>query len=265
MNTIIPQNTLNLSVGTPLQGEQDNNQVKTLTEFKNWLIVNSCPSGVIVYLPKIKEILNSISEFKEENINAFLARKKLTGLSEKTLNTYVKAINSYLNFANINIRKPKYFKEIKKIPGFITLDILENKIMPDIEYLFEKNHLKIKTLLYFMFFTGLRKEELHNLKRENFDLKNKQIKVYIPKTKEERLIPLNDRVKNLLYTYFQTEIEKNNAFNLGEGSLDYIMKKISNNYPDLKIHNHCFRHGFNVHLKKCGVDLSDRQYLLGHA
>jgi integrase/recombinase XerD len=232
-----------------------------LNKFRNFLIVNSCSS--LIYVDKMVEIIKNISTLDEDNINGFLVKKKKEGLSEETLNLYVKTLRAYLKFSKSNIERPKYFKVIRRIPTFITLEELETKIISIIPDLVSfKLQLKIKTLFYFMFLTGLRKGEIEILKREHFDLKNKILKIYQPKTKEERLIPIADKLIILLEDYFKSQPEDSNAFNLGIGSINYIFKLLKDN--KINIHPHSLRHSFNVHLKRNNFDLSDRQYLLGH-
>jgi len=233
-----------------------------LFQFKGWLLVNGC--STTNYVSKIEELLNSIPSLTEKNINNFIIKKKEDKLSEETLNTYIKSIRAYLKFLKKDIRTPKYFKPIKKIPQFITLEFLEKNIIPLIEDLFPKKELKIETLLYFMFYTGLRKSEIENLKRENFNFEEKEVKVYIPKTKEERLIPLNDRMIKFLHFYFDEEDEKNNAFNLGKGEINYIFKILKPNVKKVNLHPHIFRHSYAMHLQRNGFTTREIQSLLGH-
>ena len=239
-----------------------------LINFKTYLISNGHSS--LVYWGLMKEVMPKIQDFSKEGIFNFILAKKETGVSNATVNMYIKAIRVYLK--SIGRRKiyevtPKYFKVTKKISSFITLDFLEKEIIPNLKYIFSaKKVLQIKALLYFMFYSGLRKVEIEKLKRVNFNFKENELLVYIPKTKEERLIPLNinEKMNKVIRRYFNSEPEKYNAFNLKPDSMKYIFQLLKSNFPKAKLHSHCFRHSFNFHLKTMGIDVFDRMKLLGH-
>lgn len=233
-----------------------------LKKFEQWLILNGCSS--LVYLPKIKELLNITSNLSEDIINNFIFNKRQEGLSSETLNIYLKSIKAYLKFNKEEFSIPKYFKPPKKLPDFFTLEFLEKEILPIIKDLFSKDELRIRILLLFMFYTGLRKSEMYLLKRKDFNFDKKELKVYIPKTKEERLIPLNDKIMKLLKEYFNLESEINNAFNLGAGSIDYIFNLLKPNFPEIKLRPHLFRHSFATHLLNKKFNIREVSSLLGH-
>ena len=234
-----------------------------LEKFRQYLILNGCAS--LVYLPKIREVSNTISELSEDNISNFIFKKKKEGLSAETLNIYLKSIRAYLKFTKREIETPRYFKAIRRLPDFITLKFFEEKIIPVMQELFPDDKIRIKVILYFLFYTGLRKSEMYLLQRKNFNLSEGEVKVFIPKTKEERLIPINYRIIEMLREYFRSESEKRNAFNLGVGALDYVFKLLKPNFPEINLRPHILRHSFAMHLQRNNFSTREIQALLGHS
>lgn len=236
--------------------------MNNLLKFKNWLIVNGCSSPI--YANTIKNILEQIPELNEDNIIEFLVKKKQEGLAEDTLNTYLKSIKAYSRFLHKEINIPPYFKTIEKLPEFITLETLETEIIPYVNDLFPRKKLKIKLLLYFMLYSGLRRGEIIQLRRENFNFSETELKVYMPKVKKERLIPLHKKTINLLQEYFNSEPEKANAFNIKLGGINYIFSKIQT-MLNLKTTPHTLRHSFAMYAQRNGCTTREIQSLLGHS
>ena len=140
----------------------------------------------------------------------------------------------------------------------------EKEIISTIEKLFPNDKLRKKTILNFMIYTGLRKSEMYLLQRKYFNLTESEIKVYIPKTKEERMIPLNNKMIEMIREYFNSEPEKNNAFNLNVGEIDYIFKLLKPNFPEIRLRPHLLRHSFAMHFQRNGFSTREIQALLGH-
>ena len=234
--------------------------MNNLKEYKNWALANGDSN---IYFPLLKDFLKSVTEINEENINIFIAEKKAK-YAIGYVNNYISAIRNYLKFKKIELRTPTLARTIQTIPNYITLEFLENQIIPDLPLLFgQKNQAKIKVLLYFMFYSGLRKSEIITLKKENFDFKNTECKVYIKKTKEERLIPLTEKIMRMIIEYSYDHPSETNIFDINEAQIDYICSKIAGNYK-IKFHPHSLRHSMAMHMKKMGFDLQDIGLLLGH-
>ena len=242
---------------------------KLYQRFKEYLEVNHKSE---VYLNYIKDFLSfvennslDINELTTENVNKFLLTKN--GLSSSGVNNYIKAIKDFYECLEIKIPfKVKQLKEEKKIPIYITKKELEELVKYGMTYLnglVEPN--KLKTLLYFLFSTGIRKAELLRLKREDITLKEYQVKIRIPtKSKEERIVPYPKKLGRMLEQYFNLESEETNAFNLTAGKFERIIRRL-NEFTTKHITPHTFRHSYAMHLVFSGIGIDRAQYLLGHS
>ena len=243
-----------------------NKMKEELNKFKNWLIIKGKSEGTIkIYCCRIKNFLNKVTDFTEENINNYLLELRKT-LMPASSNGYRNAICAFLKFKGIEIDLACSLKTDEKIPEFITLDFLKKTLDPAIDWNF-KNPLRIKAILYTMFFTGLRKKDIASLKTKNFDLKNKTVKVYMKKGKKERIIPISKTLHRILDQYFSTRLEEQeNAFNISGSGIDSIFGKLKELFKDtVNLYPHLFRHSFGTHLINNNIPIEIIQYLMGHS
>jgi len=211
----------------------------------------------------IEEKRFSASLIDEASVRSFILQCKQK-YAVKTVNLYINAITAFLKYLKLDVKTPKQYKVAKKMPDFITLAYMEKEIIPTVKILFPKTYLKVKTILYFDFYTGIRKGEHYCLKRKDFDLINKTVKIYAPKTMRERILPLNDKIVKLLETYFNSEEEKTNAFNLGAGSIDYIYNTLKPNFDDINLRPHLMRHSYCTNCLVNGMNIREVMELMGH-
>ena len=237
---------------------------KHLEKFKEYLLANYSKKTTNSYYYMIKKFLR---ETKTENLSEDIINKYIFKIKDncpvETANGYIKAIKVLLKFLKKNISTPKILKPIEKNPDRITLEYLENKIIPVAECIFE-NPLKVKTILYFMFYTGVRRDELLTLKRKNIDLKEREAKLISPKSKKEIVRFFPQEVSNLIGNYFTTELEENNAFNLKKNTVQCIFKTLKPHFRDIKLRPHLLRHSFATYMHEQGADAFDIKNFLGH-
>lgn len=237
-----------------------------IEKFKTWLKLQDYADNTIRrYCKYIKKFLQDvdIKEITEDKINEFILNIKEKHIT--SANIHISALKSFLKFLKLDISIPKFFKKPKKLPKYIGIKELENNIIPSIEITFPNKALKIKTIVYVLFYTGLRKGELCNLKRQDFDLEKRTLKLYAKKTGEEKIRYYPKKVQELLQAYFVVEPELYNAFNLKKETMANIFRKL-NKYNTFKpkLHCHLFRHSYAVHLLKNKIPLNIVQKLLGH-
>ena len=149
-----------------------------------------------------------------------------------------------------------------------------------------------QAILYLLYYSGIRAEELVNLDIQNVSLKERVIRV-LGKGNKERIVPfssecqkvikkyLDDDRKRLVDRYFlwQKKQEANGKkpparaplfFNAQGGplttrGLEYILDSIQEKTGlFVGLHPHILRHSFATHLLENGADLRVIQELLGH-
>ena len=123
---------------------------------------------------------------------------------------------------------------------------------------------KCSIILKFLFFTGIRKGEMINLKREKIDLVNCSVAIWGQKDKTERTVYFPDTIIKELTDYFNSEEEIKNAFNLTITELNYLAKKIGK-YLNKNLSPHIFRHSCATYMTKKNISPLVMQRILGHA
>jgi len=232
-----------------------------LDKFKEYIKLNY---SNLTYYYRVREFLKEVSleNISEETIQKFILTKKETKAIE-TINLYIKALKVFLKFLKKDIELPKLFKPIEKVPDYIDLDYFEKQIIPVVECIF-KNPLRTKAVLYFMFYTGLRRNELYTIKRKDIDLKEREVKIYAQKVKTEEVRFFPQKIADLIKTYFSVEPEINNAFNLFKNTVTNIFKTLKPHFKDIKLRPGLFRHSYATYLFEQGAGALDLQKFLGH-
>ncbi len=237
-----------------------------LNEYKNYLIINGKSKNTInSYISHISNLLKRVSldNLTEKTINNYLL-EIMENRSPSTMNICKSAIRSFLKFLKKDILIPKNEKIIEKLPEFITEDYFKKEVIPVIECVC-KNPVKMKAILYFMFYSGLRISEIALLKRENINLEKRTIKFYIPKKKKERLgLIVGKKAKKFIEDYFSIEPEITNAFNISYHALKKRFADYNQYFKDINFHPHLLRHSFATHLRKNGMSIEDIKELMGH-
>ncbi len=126
-------------------------------------------------------------------------------------------------------------------------------------------HEKVVAILFFMFYTGLRKKELCELKREDINLEKLKATIRLPrKNKKEYRVFFPQEIANLLVKYFKMEEEKINAFNVNPWQIRWIIHCLNEWLPqDKHFTPHNMRHSFAMMLVENDVDIAKAMELLG--
>jgi integrase/recombinase XerD len=124
-----------------------------------------------------------------------------------------------------------------------------------------------KLTVYTLLDTGLRVQELTNLKRKDIEWQSDRIIIYGKggsngSMSKRRIVPLSPRVKALLeahYTLYDT-------FGLSARSVQKMVKDIASRTEiTRKVTPHVLRHTFAVRCLQKGISLASLQKLLGHS
>ena len=143
----------------------------------------------------------------------------------------------------------------------------------------------VKDVVVFAFYTGMRLDEIVNLRWKNIDLKNRVITVgdesFTTKGRNQRFIPINDALtsvislrerKRKIFSIKHTDDNRDFVFCKSDGSKftgDYFSRRFKRACKsagiDKSIHFHSLRHSFASNLVQKGTPLYTIKELLGHA
>ena len=209
----------------------------------------------------------AVNELDETDVRSFLQYMISKDRSNSYINQAVNAIKFYyevvLDMPNryYQIERPK--KE-KKLP--VVLSKSEAKALID-----ATNNMKHKCLISLLYSTGMRRNELLNLKLADIDSKRMLVFIRGAKGKKDRYTLLSDRLLVDLRTYYKSYIPKVFLFEGQAGksystsSMGMIIKRARKKAGIKKnVTPHTLRHSFATHLLENGTDLRHIQLLLGH-
>jgi integrase/recombinase XerD len=133
-------------------------------------------------------------------------------------------------------------------------------------------NLKHKAMLSLIYACGLRRSELLNLKPTDVDSKRGLLIIRNAKGKKDRVVPLSEKIVDLLRQYYLAYRPKQWLFEGYSGGRQYSGKSLQSvlkqavfkagiNKP---VTLHWLRHSFATHLLESGTDLRYIQEILGH-
>ena len=239
-----------------------------------------------------KRDLNEYFLYLKENNKDYLnmdyesIRKYLSYLTDKkdtnsTISRKISSLRGFYSYLRLNeFIKNNPFKLInlprkeQKLPRFFYYNELEELFNAcDTSTSLGQRNLAILEVLYA---TGTRVSELINIKLEDINFKEKQIKV-LGKGNKERIVFLGEYAVDALQDYLNDGYLFLNRYNLDyvflnhlgnkitrRGIEDILTKLIKKTSIDKKISPHMIRHSFATHLLNEGCDLESVQEMLGH-
>jgi integrase/recombinase XerD len=165
------------------------------------------------------------------------------------------------SFAISDIPYPKKKKILPKV-------LSKKEIREIINNTKNKKH---KLMIELLYSSGIRLNELINLKRENIDPLRKIIFISQGKGKKDRITILSEKISKEIFEYickenFNTKLlfETNQGKKYSQKSIQLILKKASKNIGK-NVTPHMLRHSFATHLLEQGTDIRYIQKLLGHS
>ena len=239
--------------------------VRDVDTFKNFCFENH-------NLKNISKIPYSI--IRDWIIN--LSEKKLSAL---TINRKISSLSKFYDFL-IKIQEikssPLQNHKRLKVQKKIIIPFSEDEVLRVIDVFsnnFEgKRNLLIVDMLYS---TGIRREELINIKINDLQLNQNLIKV-LGKRNKERLVPLIIDLKKRIEEYlkYRKEIKTNFPFlfitKTGKKIGPSLVYRVVKNYfskvsTKVKTSPHVLRHSFATHMLNNGADINSIKEIMGHS
>jgi len=221
-----------------------------------------------------------ISSIDNKTIRAWIIELSTKNLSNKSINRKIASIKSFFRFL---IKR----QIIKKNPSTLVKSLKAKQTLPlflkekDLVGLFKTINLsntldetRSDLILELLYGTGIRINELINLKSKNLDLIRNEIKVF-GKRNKERILPINQNIVSKAKLYLNHKKRKFSksefVFLTDKGNKLYpmmvyrIVKKcLSSLINSEKYNPHLLRHSFATHILNKGGDLNAIKDLLGH-
>jgi len=246
---------------------------------------------IIAYKNDLKSFQNfNHNKFDQKNIKgvnysqirSWIVSLVADKISNTSINRKISSLNSYYKFllktGDIKINPLNEHKALKT-KSTIQLPFSETEISNVLNPLnFDKSFEGHRDylILELLYTTGIRRQELIDLKIQNIDYSNKRIKV-LGKRNKERYIPLISSTiesidKYLKYRGELKNIKSNDKLFLtskGKSIYDNLVYRITKKYftgfsTKSKKSPHILRHSFATHLLNNGADLNSVKDLLGH-
>lgn len=223
----------------------------------------------------------SILETGHRHARAFIAKLMQEGNSAKTVNRKLSCLKAFFKFLlkqqiipENNISKVQGPKTAKNLPVFVE-ELNMEVLLDEVKFEDDYNGMLNRLILNLLYQTGIRRSELLNLKTENIDLHNSEIKV-LGKRNKERIIPINLELKRNLNAFIHVKQEKELRQDFMFVTIKNKPLSVSQVYTIVKkyltlvttLHKkspHVLRHTFATHLLNNGADLNAVKELLGHA
>ena len=224
----------------------------------------------------------NIKKVNYSQIRSWIVSLVADEISNNTINRKISSLNSYYKFliktGDIKINPLNEHKALKT-KSTIQLPFSEKEILNTLNSNNFKNSFegfRDYLILEILYTTGIRRQELIDLKIQNIDYSNARIKV-LGKRNKERYIPLIHSTmesikKYILFRNKLKNIKSNDSLFLtskGKKIYENLVYRITKKYfssfsTKTKKSPHILRHSFATHLLNNGADLNSVKDLLGH-
>ncbi len=224
--------------------------------------------------------LNELSKATHIMLRSWVAELADTDLVAKSVNRKIATLKSFYKFLMVRghiTKNPaaalKPLRVEKKLPSFVRETEMDN-LLDNIPYSTDFEGQRDKLLLEVLYGTGIRLNELINLKVSDINFFQGSIKV-LGKRNKERVIPIHQLLVKSIKEYLAV---RNELFggspillltNSGNQLYPMFVYRKVKHYLDMvttitKRSPHVLRHTFATHLLNKGADLNAVKDLLGH-
>ena len=257
-----------------------------LNDFKNFIesekkYSKHTVSAYVNDLEEFNKFLNTNSVKLNEKLNYSFVRQWIVelsenGLSTRSINRKISSLKSYFNFLiainKLNVSPLKLHRNLKVEPKIIIP--FNEREMDKVFEIFNNNSGKLDRdflIIEILYSTGIRRDELINLKFEDIYFEQGLIKV-LGKRNKERLVPVLPNLLSKIKKYSSNNSINNYLFKSKNGkkispsTIYRIVKKYFRQISSKnKISPHVLRHSFATHMINNGADINSVKEILGHS
>ncbi len=195
-----------------------------------------------------------------EEVKDYLINLINEGYSSSTIRLIQAALAAY--FPNMEISGLPRPKKTKSLPKVLSKEDIKKMIAAT-------TNLKHRLVIQMLYSTGIRVNELVNLKKEDINVERNTVTVISGKGKKDRITVLSESIKNELLKY---ALQTNKKYLFQGRGEKYPVKTIQKILDTArrkagmlrKVTPHMLRHSFATHLLEQGTDIRYIQKLLGH-
>lgn len=197
--------------------------------------------------------------------NEYILVRKLSSSFQNQMVNSIKKFFLVIENRKMDIDAVHRPKREQKLPNVLSKEEIKRIIEAP-------KNLKHRSMLSVIYACGLRRSELLNLKPNHIDSKRKLLIIYQSKGKKDRVIPIGDKIIDLLREYYKAYRPKEWLFEgqikgnkYSATSLEKVLKQSLQRAKIKKpVTLHWLRHSFATHLMESGTDMRYVQVLLGH-
>ena len=228
---------------------------------------------------RVKFELNNLLKVTYPIIREWIINLSEKELSPLSINRKISSLSKYYDFLiKINDLKSSPLKNHKrlKVQKKLIIPFSEDEVLKVVD-VFSKNFEGKRNLLIvdMLYSTGVRRDELINIKLNDVLLDENLIKV-LGKRNKERLVPLVLNLKSRINDYlkFRNEIKSSssNFFITTKGKKigPSLVYRVVKNYfskvsTKVKTSPHVLRHSFATHMLNNGADINSIKEIMGHS
>ena len=228
---------------------------------------------------RVKFELNNLLKVTYPIIREWIINLSEKELSPISINRKISSLSKYYDFLiKINDLKSSPLKNHKrlKVQKKLIIPFSEDEVLKVVD-VFSKNFEGKRNLLIvdMLYSTGVRRDELINIKLNDVLLDENLVKV-LGKRNKERLVPLVLNLKSRINDYlkFRNEIKSSssNFFITTKGKKigPSLVYRVVKNYfskvsTKVKTSPHVLRHSFATHMLNNGADINSIKEIMGHS
>ena len=228
---------------------------------------------------RVKFELNNLLKVTYPIIREWVIDLSEKELSPLTINRKISSLSKYYDFLiKINDLKSSPLKNHKrlKVQKKLIIPFSEDEVLKVVD-IFSKNFEGKRNLLIvdMLYSTGVRRDELINIKLNDVLLDENLVKV-LGKRNKERLVPLVLNLKSRINDYlkFRNEIKSSSSSffitTKGKKIGPSLVYRVVKNYfskvsTKVKTSPHVLRHSFATHMLNNGADINSIKEIMGHS